>query len=143
MTRFVPVEFERSVRETMPMDRLRRLAEQAASQSGRFRLPVFDMPISFEDLLGRVAPRHGDADMECLMLDPDGDAASSLVVTMQASVKPLAIIIGPEGGFSTGERVGLSEAGARPVRVADGILRIETAVLAGLTLLQMIGSRQG
>lgn len=140
MTRLVPVEFERSVRESMPVERLKRLAEQAASQSGRFRLPVFDDGISFDELIGRVAPHRADAGIEYLLLDPAGASASALMAATRARDVPRAIIVGPEGGLSPGETVALTEAGARPVHVADGILRIETAVLAGLTLLQILAS---
>jgi len=44
--------------------------------------------------------------------------------------------VGPEGGWSDAERALLERNGARPLRLGGRVLRAETAVLAGLTVLQ-------
>jgi 16S rRNA (uracil1498-N3)-methyltransferase len=46
------------------------------------------------------------------------------------------LVVGPEGGWSDAERRLLQEAGARPLALGGRILRAETAVVAGLTVLQ-------
>ena len=43
---------------------------------------------------------------------------------------------GPEGGWNDAERAMLERRGALPLRLGGRVLRAETAVLAGLTLLQ-------
>ncbi len=50
--------------------------------------------------------------------------------------KPLAILIGPEGGFSEEECTLLEDAGALPVLLKSNILRSETAAIYALSSLQ-------
>jgi 16S rRNA (uracil1498-N3)-methyltransferase len=52
--------------------------------------------------------------------------------------KPIevAFAVGPEGGWSDAERTLLERQGARPLRLGGRVLRAETAVLVGLTVLQ-------
>ncbi len=49
--------------------------------------------------------------------------------------------IGPEGGFSDHENECLAECGVMPISVGDYTLRIETAVVACISLL--IGANKG
>jgi 16S rRNA (uracil1498-N3)-methyltransferase len=44
--------------------------------------------------------------------------------------------VGPEGGWSDAERALLAAKGATPLRLGGRVLRAETAVFAGLTVLQ-------
>jgi 16S rRNA (uracil1498-N3)-methyltransferase len=44
--------------------------------------------------------------------------------------------VGPEGGWSDAERALLQRQGARGLRLGGRVLRAETAVLVGLTVLQ-------
>ena len=44
--------------------------------------------------------------------------------------------MGPEGGLSDDERVALLAAGGTPLRLGGRVLRAETAVFSGLTVLQ-------
>jgi 16S rRNA (uracil1498-N3)-methyltransferase len=52
---------------------------------------------------------------------------------------PLAILVGPEGGFSPAERLGLrARVGTIPVSLGPRILRADTAALSALTLAQAV-----
>lgn len=52
----------------------------------------------------------------------------------------LALLIGPEGGFSATERADLQQRGfVRPAHLGPRILRAETAALAGLSVIQALG----
>mgnify|MGYP005858404033 CR=1 FL=1 len=139
MTRFVPVGFERSVRETYSQERAERLAIQAAGQSRRRYIPVFEQPVGLEELLSRI---EGSAEA-CmfLLLDPSGRAAVDLLPrrrNAERTIRSHAIVVGPEGGITDLERIAMLEKGALPVALSDGILRIETAVLAGLSYLNLL-----
>ena len=47
----------------------------------------------------------------------------------------LLLLVGPEGGFSNTEAVILQSSNVVPMRLGDGILRIETAAVALVTLV--------
>lgn len=55
---------------------------------------------------------------------------------LEGEPSSLVVAIGPEGGWSDAEREALQDAGALPLIFGGRVLRAETAVLAGLTLVQ-------
>ena len=116
--RIVLVECERSVvrlraeRETKQLDRLARIAREAAMQSRRVRLPSIST-----STFAAIACLPGVA-----LAEPGGDALPEGVDT---------ILIGPEGGFSAGE---LAVAAPR-VELSQTILRVETAALVAAVAL--------
>jgi 16S rRNA (uracil1498-N3)-methyltransferase len=50
----------------------------------------------------------------------------------------LALLIGPEGGFSANELTQLQRLGVRTVRLGPQVLRSETASLAAIAALQVL-----
>ena len=54
------------------------------------------------------------------------------------TAKNIAIITGPEGGFTAKEAQMLSEAGAKTISLGKRILRAETAPLAALTGVMLL-----
>ena len=50
----------------------------------------------------------------------------------------LAVAIGPEGGFSPRELEAMRAAGARPVDLGEGVLRVETAAVAAVAALRAV-----
>lgn len=68
-----------------------------------------------------------------LLLDPEGELISGVRLTA-----PVVLAIGPEGGFESDETERLMEAGFRKVRLAGGILRMETAAIVALGLVRSL-----
>jgi 16S rRNA (uracil1498-N3)-methyltransferase len=66
-----------------------------------------------------------------LLLDVDGDP----IAQVPASA-PVTIALGPEGGLEDDERARLEDAGFRRVRLAGGVLRMETAAVAALAVVR-------
>ena len=56
--------------------------------------------------------------------------------------QPIAVAIGPEGGFTEAEIQSLTQAGWQPVSLGPMILRIETAAVAAATVFG-IGANNG
>ena len=69
-----------------------------------------------------------------LVADPSGVSINELD-SAQLEKTNLSLVVGPEGGFSDTETVILRNSNFVPVRLGDGILRIETAAVALVTLV--------
>jgi 16S rRNA (uracil1498-N3)-methyltransferase len=64
------------------------------------------------------------------------DRTGAATVPLDDSDGDIGLIVGPEGGFTDEEREAMVAACARPLRLAAHVLRVETAVVSGLALLQ-------
>jgi len=116
--------------------RWQRIAEEAAKQCFRDRIPDVSHPMQFEDLVDICA----DGTPE-LMVFPYEREDTVFVKDLQVEAPESAgVIIGPEGGFEPAEAARLVQSGANAVSLGPRILRTETAGMVALTLL---GSRFG
>lgn len=105
-------------------ERLSRIAEEAAKQCGRSKLPTVSKMIK----LGEVVARIKDYDLALFCYE--GEGATSLKTTLEEYGKAdgkIAVIIGSEGGFSEDEARLITDSGARCVNLGPRILRCETA----------------
>lgn len=115
--------------------RLRRLHEvviAACCQCGRNRLPSIHTPETLHQ--GLASALAGAA--AGILLDPS-DAESP--ATVLSGPGPFVLVVGPEGGLDDAERSLAIRMGYRPVHLGPRILRTETAGLAGLVALQVLG----
>ena len=105
--------------------RLRRIAAQAVEQSQRALLPEVSGAHRWEEvpaLLSDLPQRY--------LLDP-----AAATVWPQPAAGAAALVVGPEGGFSDGERDELRRLGCHAVGLGPRVLRVETAVVVGAGLL--------
>lgn len=142
----LPVLTERTNSENVRVDRLARLAIEAAEQTERLGVPPVREAVKLDALL-----RKWDPARLLIYADEAGDdggrpwggetgkAGPMADVLAGLGDSPAAILIGPEGGFSPTERKRLRELPfVRPVGLGPRILRAETAALAALALWQAI-----
>jgi 16S rRNA (uracil1498-N3)-methyltransferase len=116
-------------------ERMRANAIEAAEQCGILHIPEVAEPISFANLIATREPSRllVFCDEAAAVRDP----VAALLAARQASKpQPLAVLIGPEGGFAEPERAALL-ALPQMVRLALGprILRADTAAVAALALI--------
>ena len=104
------------------LKRLRRVAIEAAKQSGRTELPGVEGPLALE----AVPPVE-----QGLVADP---RAGARVFEVLDPARPVALAVGPEGGFAEEELRTLVERGFTPVTLGPRILRAETAACALVAL---------
>ena len=105
-------------------ERLCRIAEEAAKQCGRSRLPKVAKMIKMNELTSRVK------DYDLALFCYEGSEATSLKATLEGYARrdgKIAVIIGSEGGFSEAEAESIIAAGAKCVNLGPRILRCETA----------------
>jgi 16S rRNA (uracil1498-N3)-methyltransferase len=140
-SRLQPVMTRRTQVTRVNLDRMRANAIEAAEQCGILRVPEVAEPVGLE----HVAT---EADRLLVFCDEDAEVSDPVAALVAARRDPhasLAVLIGPEGGFSEEERAMLLR---RPmvVRIALGprILRADTAAIAALALVQAVfGDWQG
>lgn len=117
-------------RSVTRLDRLCKIAEEAAKQCGRAVLPKVLMPISFQEMLAE-AKKHSLA-LFCY----EGNGTRSLKETLEEVNEipgSLCAIVGSEGGFSREEAEEALAAGLTAVNLGPRILRCETAPAYVLT----------
>ncbi|MEX2534743.1 MAG: RsmE family RNA methyltransferase [Trueperaceae bacterium] len=110
------------------LDRLRRVAREAAKQCGRAVVPEVFEPVDLAALqwsgIALVAHPHAQGSLA----DTQREAASK-------AHEAITIITGPEGGFTQEEVGELESRGALGVRLGARVLRAETAPVALLAAL--------
>jgi 16S rRNA (uracil1498-N3)-methyltransferase len=121
------------------LERYRRIAQEAAEQCGRVRVPQISGPYPFHALVQALVQEETGALR--LLLDPH--AQLSLTSRLQPCPDRVLVLIGPEGGFTQAEAAASLEAGAVPVRLGSRILRAETAALAAATLVAAASEGSG
>jgi 16S rRNA (uracil1498-N3)-methyltransferase len=108
---------------------------EAAEQCGVLAVPSVDEPAPLAGLLDGWAEAEGDR--RIIFCDEGHEGADPLTILSRLALSPLAVLIGPEGGFSAEERSqlhGLSFVTALPL--GPRILRADTAAVAALALVQ-------
>ncbi|WP_322795229.1 RsmE family RNA methyltransferase [Tepidiforma sp.] len=112
------------------LERWHRIAAEASEQSGRLFVPVVTEAAPLERLLGGF---HGNL----VALEREGMPADE-AARLLPSPGRVAVVCGPEGGFSPGELAQLRARGALLVRAGPYILRSETAAAAGVLLVRAL-----
>jgi 16S rRNA (uracil1498-N3)-methyltransferase len=102
---------------------------RAAKQCRRGSLPEVAAPMGLDLFLASAVFAGADV---CVMLD---DRSETGAMPLERP-RRIVLLVGPEGGFSEGER-GKLAGKARAWMLGGRILRAETAVIVGLTAVQM------
>ncbi len=103
-----------------------RVAISACEQCGRSQVPTVNRP---ETLLQWLASHPSG-----ILLDSRADAHLS----DQQVESSIALLVGPEGGFSEQELVSARQHGYRVISLGPRVLRTETAPVAALSVLQYL-----
>ncbi len=137
VSRFVPFTSERSLIQKNEIaekkgQRWQKIIQEAAEQSHRGRIPMLETALSFN-----AAVEQAVADHETCLIPWEEEQALSLrsVLTQANSVTRIALMIGPEGGFSPAEVQLAKECGMFPVTLGKRILRMETAAVAAAAMI--------
>ncbi|MGE7470553.1 16S rRNA (uracil(1498)-N(3))-methyltransferase [Bosea sp. NPDC003192] len=125
LTRFTQVS-------RLNLDRLAANAVEAAEQCGILALPQIRAEQPLAAALAALEPER-----LLIFCDEAQDAGSPIAALQEVPRGPLAVLIGPEGGFDESERSLILQRG-RTLRLSLGprILRADTAAVAALAVVQ-------
>ncbi len=127
-----PLISGRSVRGDAPSpsryERWERLAAEAAEQSGRLYLPVLQPPATLDRLLEKPGLS--------ILLPHPGEMPWSQAATLLPARGTLAVVVGPEGGFSDEEVAAARQRGAILASIGPNVLRTETAAIVATALVR-------
>lgn len=126
-----PVITDRTIVRKVRADRLAARCVEAAEQTGRLCVPAVREAATLEVwLAGRDGAR-------LLVFADEAGGAAPMAQALAGRTGPADLLIGPEGGFTPGERRRICDnPGALAVSLGPRILRADTAAFAGLALLQ-------
>ena len=112
------------------------IAESAAKQSKRSRIPSVETVMSLKEAFGFIKEQGFDL---CLIPYEQAQGMETMkeALAQVSSGQSISVFIGPEGGFDESEIKLALEHGVRPVSLGKRILRTETAGLAILSALMM------
>jgi 16S rRNA (uracil1498-N3)-methyltransferase len=136
-SRIVPFESSRCIKRPKAEKaekqnaRLMRIAEEAAKQCGRAKLPSVSEPLSF----GAALSEAKNSELALFCYEGEGTVSLKKVLTENSAVKSISVTVGSEGGFSPEESEKAKEAGLIPVNLGPRILRCETAPAYALSAI--------
>lgn len=132
-SRLQPVTTQHTQVTRINLERMRANTIEAAQQCGILSLPEVAEPVAFQHVV------RADTGRLLVFCDEAADVKDPVAALEGARPAPMAVLIGPEGGFSEEERAALLK---RPnvVRLSLGprILRADTAAVAALALVQAV-----
>jgi len=112
--------------------RWRRIALEAAKQSGRSRLPEISEPVNISALLSMKT-----SDQEtCLMFSERSGEPLKQVLEVENVITAVTALVGSEGGWTDEEIEQITEANWKIVTLGGRTLRAETAAISVCALLQ-------
>lgn len=145
VARFAPVRTERTIVrskqiEETKLDRWRRILVEAAEQSHRGRIPKLDQIVMFGEALSELTEFD-----RCLIASPwhTQSGLREALDGLGGKAVSVALMVGPEGGFTDDEVDAACQNGAIPINLGPRILRTETcAVVASALVLHELGELQ-
>lgn len=134
VARLRPVITRFTVADRVNLDRMRANAIEAAEQCGILRVPLVLEPTPLKRTLD-----DWPADRPMIFCDEDAPVRDPVAALKAIAPGPVAVAIGPEGGFAEDERDRLMSL-PQTVRLALGprIMRADTAAVAALALVNAV-----
>ena len=127
ITKFLPINFDKTIVRKINKERLEKVVIEAAEQSNRIKVPNIEDLQNLSDFLNNY-------DVNLIFTDLNSN--NKKVDLKKLSIKPTCIIVGPEGDFSESERDKiLSYKGVQAIKINQNILRSETAAISAISII--------
>lgn len=134
VTRLTPVITQHTNVDRVNLDRMRANSIEAAEQCGIISLPQIDSPVKLNHLIG-----EWDENKKIVFCDESLTAGGPIADLKPFDGQDVAVLIGPEGGFSTDERdLLVGKRFVKAISLGPRIMRADTAAVAALTLVNAV-----
>ena len=134
VSRIVPVITRRTQAERVNLDRMRANVIEAAEQCGVLRIPEVAETDSLDRVLASWVPAR-----RLIFCDEAADISSPVEALGRLQPGPIAVLIGPEGGFTVEERESLRKLPfATVISLGPRVMRADTAAVAALALVNAV-----
>jgi 16S rRNA (uracil1498-N3)-methyltransferase len=131
VARLRPVLTRRTTPERVNLERMRANVIEAAEQCGILRIPRLHAPEKLERVVADWREERA-----LIFCDEGSDLADPLAALAKLKPTPLALLVGPEGGFDDAERaLLLAQPFVTRLSLGPRILRADTAAVAALALV--------
>lgn len=133
-----PVMTQHTQASRVNVERMEANVIEAAEQCGVLSVPEILAPQPLKDVLAAwPEAQPGRRLLFCDEAEGTDNPLLALAQMKEAGPTPMAVLIGPEGGFSEEERTELrAQAFVTPIPLGPRILRADTAAVAALTVIQ-------
>jgi 16S rRNA (uracil1498-N3)-methyltransferase len=139
ITRFIPFSSSRTIVHLTPasaavkVKRWQKIASESARQCGRSIIPAVAPLMSYQEML----KAGGAKAAKIIFWEGEMDRSIGQLFRGEEKESPdYFFVIGPEGGFSGDEIARAGGEGFLPVSIGKRVLKVETAVLSILAILQ-------
>lgn len=134
VSRLTPVITQHTNVERVKLDRMNANAIEAAEQCEILSLPEIDKPVKLANLLD-----EWDKEIALVFCDEAKETGGPIAQLESLRGRRVAVIIGPEGGFSSAERDLLRGCEfVTPLSLGPRIMRADTAAVAALSLVNAV-----
>ena len=132
VTQIVPIITERSLQKPSKnrLKRWQRIVLSATKQCRRAWIPELNEIQTLQDCLNAIHTY----DYALIFWEKESERHIQSVLRKNPEVKSIALIVGPEGGFTDNEVKDLKEKGCISVKIGSNVLRTETAAIAGMAM---------
>ena len=117
----VPIVCERTIKKEVNLDRLNKIAKEAAEQSGRIFVPIISAPLKLKNAIEKA--KENDLNVVFQMIEKNFEDK------ILNNKKKVGIFIGTEGGWTENEIVAMKENDFLALSLGKTILRGETAAI--------------
>lgn len=129
-----PVLTQRTQVQRVKLERMRANAIEAAEQCGILTVPTVVAPQRLDRVLAEWPPER-----RLIYCDETAPVTSPVAALSALAPGPLAVLIGPEGGFEEAERAALrAHAAVTAISLGPRVMRADTAAVAALALVNAV-----
>ncbi len=138
VSRLTPVITDFTNVDRVNLERMKANAIEAAEQCGILSIPQIDSPVKLPHLINEW-PDAEELDKTLVFCDESQTEGGPIADLKELKTSSLAVLIGPEGGFSANERdLLVGQRFVKAISLGPRIMRADTAAVAALSLVNAV-----